>query len=147
MRRDCEALTTFSLRIVWPFDHTKTCALIISFALSFSFTMTFALDYSNIEDVTEAVEFNRISNRMNNTDEEQSTASLLYESDDSGGYGDDSFSNRVRTEGNICYFPLPINKIWSNVCLARVDDYSINLCLTRKSCPTVYKNDLLLESG
>ena len=146
MRRDCEALTTFSLRIVWPFDHTNTCALIISFALSYSFTMTFALDYSNIEDVTEAVEFNRISNRMNNTDE-QSTVSLLYESDDSGGYGDDSFSNRVRAKGNIFYSPLSVSKSWSNVCPARVEDNSIKLCLTRKPCPTVYKNDFLLESG
>ena len=108
--------------------------------------MTFTLDYSNIEDVTEAVEINRIFNRMNNT-EEQSTVSLLYESDDSGGYGDDSFSNRVRAEGNIFYSPLSVSKSWLNIFPARVEDNSIKVCLTRKPCPTVYKNDLLLESG
>ena len=91
--------------------------------------MTFTLDYSNIEDVTEAVEINRIFNQMNNT-EEQSTASLLYESNDSGGYGDDSFSNRVHVEGNILYSPLSVSKSWLNVCPARVEDNSIKLCLT-----------------
>ena len=103
--------------------------------------MTATLVYSNIKDVTKAFDINCISNRMNNT-EEQSTASLLYESVESGGYVDDSFSNRVRTEGhNTCYSSLSINKSWSNLCTVIVES------LTRNPCLSVYKTDLMLESG
>ena len=115
--------------------------------------MTATLVYSNIEDsniedsnievVTKAVNVNRISNRMNNT-EEQSTASLPYiMSDESGGgYVDDSLSNRVRTEGQkTCYSSLSIDKSWSNLCTAVVESHN------RNPCPSVYKTELMIESG
>ena len=37
IKRDCGALTTFSLRIYWPFDHTNTRDLIIFVCFIFPF--------------------------------------------------------------------------------------------------------------
>ena len=144
MKRDCEALTTFSLRFVlafWSYQYLR-------FDYIVCFTMTAALVYSNIDDsniefVTKAVDVSRISNRMNNT-EEQSTASLPYIMSDKsgGGYVDDSFSNRVRTEGQkTCYSSLSIDKSWLNLCMALIESF------TQNPCPSVFKNQLMIESG
>ena len=99
------------------------------------------LESSSVEDVTDATAArDRIANRLNRVDSNDSIDSFLSKSDVSSGGEEDhpssSYMNGIRTEGPIVFVGLSISNRSSAVCLAGIGGNATKVCLNKRPCLT-----------